>query len=73
MSDIVDILNLLRRKEWMLRDKFDQATEANKSAHDAHGTAEGSPAYPFTEDQLFQMELALLDAQIALAKAEREQ
>ena len=59
------LLILLRRKEWLFRNAFEQATEKNKAAHEANPE---KPAYPFSEDQMIEMELAMLDAQIELEK-----
>jgi hypothetical protein len=56
-----ELLNLLKRKEWLLRDRLERATAANKKAY-----TEKAVVIPFTEEELVDMELRLLDAQIAL-------
>lgn len=59
------LIDKMRQKEWMLRDRFERATEANKSAHDA---SPEKPTYPFSQDTMFAFQLEMLDAQIELEK-----
>lgn len=57
-------LGLLRRKEWLLRDRFEKATKGQKDAHDA------KQPEPLSEDQMIDMELTMIDAQLDLDKEE---
>jgi hypothetical protein len=65
MSDTNDrLLGLLRKQEFLRRDAFERATAANKAAHDA------SVNVPYSEDELVQLELDMLEAQINLEREE---
>lgn len=69
-SDDDELLGMLRRKVWLLTDKFDKATAANKMVHDKwqQGVSSAPLVYLFTEDQMVQMELDMLNAQIELER-----
>jgi hypothetical protein len=61
------LLGLLQRQEWLYRNAFEQAQQQNKAAHDSNARS-----LPFSEDEMLQMELDALRAQIELAHEESE-
>lgn len=74
MSDSLDVVLVqkLSKKEWLLRNRFELAEAAQKVVGDKNATAlKADPqakteAYPLSEDQMVDLELAMLTAQIAL-------
>lgn len=58
------LLGLLRRQSWLLTDQFERATTAQQKAHDA------KTAYPFSQEQMIELELDMLRAQIELERAD---
>jgi hypothetical protein len=72
-TDNTELLGKLRLLEWKFRDKFERATAKNKAVHDANvASVQTDPKakladYPFSEDEMDQMQLFMLLAQAGMA------
>jgi len=58
------LLGLLRKREWLHRERYDRAHDENIVAHDA------GKGMPHSQEELEQLELHLLRSQIELEREE---
>ena len=63
------LIGLLSRKLWLYSERFKAATVAQKAAHDAQQVSgDAKTPSPYSEEQMVQMELDMLEAQIELER-----